>query len=76
MKRLVLAITLSCALAATAMAGEIPSTGVTPPPPPPPPPPEASATLPGDVPSTDYESSPIAESDLLAALLSILNAAL
>jgi len=74
MKRLVLAITLTWALAATAMAGEIPSTGITPPPPPPPP--EASAPLPDDVPSTGYESELIAESDLLAALLSILNAAL
>jgi hypothetical protein len=72
MKRFVLAITLACALSATSLAGEVPTTGITPPPPPP----EAPATLPGDVPSTDYESSPIAESDLLAALLSILNAAL
>ena len=68
MKRLALAIALTCALGVTAMAGEIPSTGITSPPPEPP------ATSPGDVPSTDFELA--AESDLIAVLLSILNAAL
>ncbi len=53
MKRFALGVALMCALSATAVAGEIPSTGITGPPPPPPgethtPP---SVTAPGDMPT-------------------------
>jgi len=73
MKRFVLAITLTCALAATALAGEVPTTGITAPPPSEP---SSPTTLPGEIPTGDYELEPMSGSDLVAALLSILNAAL
>ena len=60
MKRFVLALALTCALSATAMAGEIPSTGIAPPPPPgataqtdsPSEIPSTGVTTPGEVPTT------------------------
>lgn len=36
MKRFVMTIALTCALSASALAGDVPTVGVTPPPPPPP----------------------------------------
>ena len=51
MKRFVMAITLSGALSASTLAGEIPTVGVTAPPPPPPP---SSSNAPGEIPSVGY----------------------
>lgn len=48
MKRLVLALTLTCALSSVALAGHIPTSDVAPPPPPP-----DETTITGDIPSTD-----------------------
>jgi hypothetical protein len=52
MKRFVMTIALTCALSASALAGDVPTVGVTPPPPPPPDGIQATSTsAPGDVPS-------------------------
>jgi len=51
MKRFAMAAALACALSGTALAGLIPSTGITAPAPEPP-----TATAPGHVPSTDSTS--------------------
>jgi hypothetical protein len=48
MKRFVMSLALTCALAGAASAGEVPSVGFTAPPPDEPPPP---VTAPGEVPS-------------------------
>ena len=48
MKRFVMAITLSGALSASTLAGEIPTVGVTPPPPP------STPTAPGEIPTSGY----------------------
>ena len=53
MKRFAMALVLACALSSIALAGDIPSTGITEPPPPPPG--DISTpgvTAPGDIPST------------------------
>ena len=49
MKRFVMTIALTCVLSGSALAGEIPSVGVTAPPPPP-----STPTVPGEVPSVGY----------------------
>ncbi len=49
MKRFVMTIALTCVLSASALAGDVPTVGVTAPPPP-----ETSTpTAPGEIPSTD-----------------------
>ena len=65
MKRLMLALALACALSATAMAGEIPSTGA------PAPPPAATA---GEIPTTGAPVSPAALNSLVVnAILTIIS---
>jgi hypothetical protein len=56
MKRFALALAFTCVLSATAVAGEIPSTGITSPPPPPPPGATAQTDLPGEILSTGVTS--------------------
>jgi hypothetical protein len=52
MKRFAMTIALSCVLSGSALAGEIPTVGVTPPPPPPPDGIQATSTsAPGEVPT-------------------------
>jgi len=52
MKRFAIALVLACALSGTALAGDVPSSGIMSPPPPPP---DEIAT-PGDIPSTGFTS--------------------
>lgn len=55
MKRFAIGVALTFALAGSALAGEIPSGGITPPPPPPPPSDgvrAASTTAPGEIPTS------------------------
>ena len=54
MKRFVLAVTLTCVLSGTALAGLIPSTDVAPPPPPPE---ETQTTSAGIIPTSDLASA-------------------
>lgn len=69
MKRFLMALALSCALSTTALAGNIPTSGITPPPPPPP---ENTQTTSSDsVSSTDY-AAPRSEDSLLTMLLTII----
>ena len=49
MKRFAMAISLSVVLSASALAGEVPTVGVTAPPPPP-----STSTVPGDIPSVGF----------------------
>lgn len=49
MKRFAIAVVLTCALSGVALAGDIPSSGITAPPP-------DETTQPGDIPSTDSTS--------------------
>ena len=65
MKRFVMAVALACALSATALAGDVPSTDVVSPPPG-----NMQTTSPGDIPTSDYAST--AASPLLSVLLSII----
>ncbi len=70
MKRFAMTVVLACALSGTALAGDIPSTGIVAPPPPPPPDETAQfsnvsstdSTSPGDMPALD-----------LSILLTVLN---
>jgi hypothetical protein len=67
MKRFLMALALSCALSTTALAGNIPTSGITPPPPP-----EDTQTTSSDsVSSTDY-AAPESEDSLLTMLLTII----
>ena len=67
MKRFLMALALSCALSTTALAGNIPTSGITPPPP------EDPQTMSSDsVSSTDY-AAPGSEDSLLAILLTIIS---
>lgn len=68
MKRFLMAVALSCALSATALAGNVPSTDVAPPTPTPE---NAQTTLPGNIPTSDYAPPP-EESHLLTVLLTII----
>ena len=52
MKRLLLSLSLTLCIAASVVAGEVPTVGYTPPPPPPPDGMQASTTtIPGEIPS-------------------------
>jgi hypothetical protein len=67
MKRFLMALALSCALSTTALAGNIPTSGITPPPPP-----EDTQTTSSDsVSFTDY-AAPESEDSLLTMLLTII----
>lgn len=55
MKRFVMAITLTCALSTSALAGNIPTDGVASPTPPPPPGAAQVANAKGDIPSVPGE---------------------
>lgn len=71
MKRFAMALVLACALSGTAMAGDVPSTGIVSPPPPPP---NATAQF-DNIPSTDSTSPGDMPTCGLAVLLTILDLA-
>ena len=66
MKRFAMAVVLACALSGTALAGLIPSTGITAPPP-------DETTQPGHIPSTDSASPGEVPATGLSILLTALD---
>ena len=66
MRRFVLALTLTCAFSSVALAGHIPTSGITPPPPP------DEITTSGEIPSVGITSSGDMPAVDLSILLSVL----
>ena len=56
MKRFVMTVALTCVLAGSALAGEVPSVGIIPPPPP-------NPTAPGEIPTSGYAQE-VSEAEL------------
>ena len=54
MKRFVIALALTCVLASSSFAGDVPTIGYTPPPPPPDGMQASTTTVPGEIPSGDW----------------------